>query len=234
MVPGRHAVLALLLGLAACSYQGGIDNPVQMRFHWYSYLNGDDLRAGCRPGSPFRARLVYNGHYHEQVRSYEVAAEPGGSGLLTARVLGPTGIDVRKLSLSDIQGPWRWTTAQTQLSEAEGEALVAALRDSGAFEPAPAGLRLYSNAFYWIVSGCDDGQVFFNAWQYPSPRWDRLAFPELLYRWDQTGVAVNPARKRDPSENFAAASGQVADDASNRLFQLRVGRDGLVGQLTVF
>ena len=194
-------------------------------------MNGDDIRARCQPGSPFEARLVYNGNYQEQLRSYEATANPDGTGTLVTRVLaGGPAIDLAQLSLSDPLKQWRWTKSEEEVAPAEGEAFVGSLRESGAFGPAPEGLRLYSNAFYWVVSGCQDGQFFFNAWQYPSERYAAITFPRFLQQHDATDIPFNPPRKRNVAENFASSSSKVADNASKRIFQLTVGENGLVGQ----
>ncbi len=54
------ALAAPLLVLSACTYRGESDNPVVRRFTWFSYLNGDDIRAACRADTRERYRFVYN------------------------------------------------------------------------------------------------------------------------------------------------------------------------------
>ena len=68
VISARVAVTALMLGLAACTYRPGADNPVARNLTWFSYAGAGDIRADCRPGAADRMRLIYNGDYDEQVR----------------------------------------------------------------------------------------------------------------------------------------------------------------------
>ena len=63
------------VGLSACTYQGHIDEPVTVKATWYSYLAGDDIRQTCVPNGLPRYRLVYNGRYEEQLRSYDLVKD---------------------------------------------------------------------------------------------------------------------------------------------------------------
>jgi hypothetical protein len=166
----QAAVRVLLLGLCAstlfaCTYRGGVDEPVTRRFTWFSYLNGDDIRASCAATGEPSYRLVYNGSYEEQLRSYEVVGDGAGGAFFKARVMTGSGIDVTKLSPRDPLGPGRWRISEVRLNKSELAALEAALVASGVFEPAPAGLRLVSHQFYWISSACQDRTFHFNAWR---------------------------------------------------------------------
>ena len=228
------ATLGLILGLvvlAGCAYRGGIDQPVTLKATWFSYLNGDDIRAACVPGAEPWYRLVYNGAYDEQLRAYEVVGDGAGGGHLVARVQEGRGLDLTKLSLGDPQAMARWTTARDRLDAAGLGAVEAALEASGAFEAAPAGLWLASEQFYWIAALCRDGRFHFNAWLYPSEGYARLRFPGALLRHDGTGIAVNPPRKvvgivrnrREPKWNGNPTN-----------FDLTIGENGLAGQVTLF
>jgi hypothetical protein len=222
----RGLGLAALAGAGACTYRGAIDEPVTLKVTWFSYLNGDDIRSSCVAGLPPRYRIVYNGDYDQQLRSYEVTGDGAGGAYLTTRVLTGGGIDLTKLSISDIQAPGRWTKAQTHLSPAEFGALDAALARSGAFAAAPDGLRLASEEFYWIFVGCRNGKVHFNAWRYPSDRYAALAFPAVLMRHDATGIALNPARDVGPAGRLIP--GYQRKKPTPR-FDLQIGANGLRG-----
>lgn len=225
-------VLALAAALAAaCTYQGAIDEPVTLKATWFSYLNGDDIRAACPQGGPARYRLVYNGNYDEQLRSYELVADGSGGAHLKVRVQTGGGIDVTRLSILDPQAPARWTTSEARLGEAEFIALEAALAASGAYEGAPQGLRLASEGFYWIFVACRAGQVHFNAWRHPSARFAALRFPEILLRHDATGIPVNPPRGGVP---VAPARRITPGDGASLHFDLEVGANGLKGHQTLF
>lgn len=229
---GGGAALAALFFLGSCTYRGDIDQPATLKVTWFSYLNGDDIRAACdQPGVTWY-RVVYNGSYDEQLRSYEVVSEGPGPANYVARVINGGGIDVTRLSLRDLQAPGRWTTHRDRLSEAELARLEAALARSGAFGPTPEGLRLASEEFYWIFAGCRGGEFHFNAWRYPSQRFAQLSFPEVLVAHDQTGLAVNPPRKIAPIEKGRRGPGPEGD-ATPR-FDLQVGRNGLAGTYPLF
>ncbi len=76
----RLSAAALLFAniFAGCTYHGTQqDNPVQRRFTWYSYLNGDDIREDCEADARPRYRFVYNGVYVQQVRSYDIRPVAG-------------------------------------------------------------------------------------------------------------------------------------------------------------
>lgn len=232
------AVLAAAL-LAACTprSQGGditdasIANPLALKLTWFRYLGGEDIRQACGPGAPERYRFIYNGNYNEQLRAYEVVPQADGGAALTARVLTGSGIATTiNLTFDDVLASWRWTTAQAALSRDELARLRADMSLSGLFGPAPVGERLYSNAFYWVASGCRGGVFSFNAWVYPSARYAALAFPEALLQFDRTGIALNPPRERDIDESFRATSARRAAPQNQApYFVMEIGANGLRG-----
>lgn len=213
-----------LLGLAACAYRGGIDNPAIRKVAWFSYLDGDDIRTYCVENAPDSYRLVYNGRYEEQLRSYEVTADGTGGARLTSRAMDLRG-DITKISLEDVLAPWNWEKAEGQLSPADFQALQARLESGGFYAGAPAGLRLYSGDFYWIASGCRDGKFYFGAWLYPEPPYEKLSFPDFIYARDATGVPVNQPRPLPAADKYRRAS-RNSDDSGTR-FWLQVGENGL-------
>lgn len=178
---------AALSLLAACTYSGGIDRPGVQKVSWFSYLNGDDVRNACVPGSVPRWRLIYNGQYEEQIRSYELVGDGHGGATYTARVQTPASLT--RVTLDNPLEPWAWKTSEVLLSPPEVQGFETALQQSGAYEPTPRGLRLHSRNFYWILIACRDGAVHYNAWLHPSEGWDRLVFDDWLLRFDETQVA---------------------------------------------
>jgi hypothetical protein len=224
---------ALLAGLAACSYRGDIDNPMTIKATWISYLNGDDIRAACTEGAPLSYRLVYNSDYDVQLRSYEVIDDGAGGATLTARVQGPSGLVVNEATFSDPLGFARWTKRERHLDATQQDALDAALEASGAFAPAPQGLQLLSKETYWITSLCRDGAYYFNAWRFPSDRYDAITFDEMLFSFDETGVAV---RAPVAVSSTAAAMANVprrreSRDERGNFFLVKVGVNGFAGRL---
>ena len=225
----RLGVLSVLLGavLAACAYQGRIEEPATIKLTWYGYLGGDDIRRTCQPGAAPRYRFVYNGHYDEQLRSYEVAGADGGGADFKARVMGPSRPHVVLSHPFDILDPWRWIVSERRLEAAAFADLVAALERSGVGEPPPV-MSLLSTEFYWVVSGCRDGRFLFNVWRYGTPRFEALRFPEALLGHDETEVALNPPRRVDPADRVGVARpiGAHSNDRA-RPFVLAVGPGGV-------
>ena len=233
--PVLTVAAVLSLGLAACTYRGDIDNPATIKATWFSYLNGDDIRETCVEGAKPRYRLVYNADYNEQIRSYEVTGDGAGSAALTVRVQGRSGLNASRLTLPDPLGWARWTTSQTALDKAALDQLDAALAESGAFESAPTGLRLFSKETYWVSSLCKDGVFHFNAWRFPSARFDAITFDALLFESDATEIAVRPPRAVSPGERSDARKprNRQSGDETGSFFNLQVGENGLAGNLAL-
>jgi hypothetical protein len=231
-------LLLIVAWMSACTYSGR-DDAISQRFTWFSYMNGDDIRAQCGSGSPARYRFVYNAVYIKQTRAYDIAPDPGSGFVLTARVLGPS--DLSNVVIQDPLGtlahdpldllaPFAGIKRSIGLSSRDIDALDAALAESGFFQPAPSGLYLRSEDFFWVGVACIGGRLTFNAWKYPSSRFDNLTFPRLLFAWDPTGVAVNPPRQLSLFDIYGQAT---VDDRYPR-FTLTVDDDGIVGTGTLF
>ena len=222
--------------LAGCASAGPTDDPLQRSLGWFSYLNGDDLRADCRPGAPERYRLIFNGVFIDQVRSYDLAVDPAGGGVL--RAWARTEADISAMELRDILKPWRGRVATAELDPAAVESIRSALSESGAFDPAPRGLRLPSDSFYGTVTACPDGAFRFNAFLYPSERFARLVFPAVLLRHDRTGVPYNVPRSPETPPygklSFPPYGESYEDGAAFNRFVLQVGDNGLTGLLRLF
>jgi len=234
---GRRLLAAVTCGalaaLAACSYRGDIDNPATLKATWYSYLNGDDIRAACTEGAPLQYRLIYNADYDEQLRSYEVTGGATGGARLIVRILGQSGLVVNDLTFSDPLGFARWTKSEIPLDAAQLATLDGALQASGAFAPAPEGLQLFSKETYWISNLCRDGVFYFNAWRYPSDRYEAITFDERLFALDDTGIAVR-APVAVPKTAAAKASvprRQQSVDERGNYFNVKVGENGLTDRL---
>jgi len=206
---------------AACSSYsvGDTGNPVTRRATWYSFLNGDDIRQRCARGGGDEVRLVFNADWREHLRLYEYTASGDGGGMLHGRVI-PRG-RLNLFSLSDPLGPWSGVAFDLEFRRADAAALWQALAEDRAFAPAPRRLTLRSNRFYWIVSGCRDGRVFFNAWQHPSDRYAGLRFPDLLRRYDISGIEW-PAPTPFPGDDLEGPR-----ERDQFVFRLEVTPEGL-------
>jgi hypothetical protein len=187
--------LTLTLAAPACTYRAGYeDNPVTRSFAWFSYLNADDLRKTCQPGGSDRYRLVYNGVWQEQVRTYDITAGPGRRDFdFKAQVRGETDF-ARPIPLDDVLAPWRPQTVRKRIGRTELARLRGALRQSGFYTPVPQGTRVRSWGFFWAAASCEGGRFRFNAWSFPSKRFGSVRLARVLGALDGTGVPFNRPR----------------------------------------
>ena len=188
---------ALMLGLApavlGCAAMGPTDNPLLRSLSRDRYVGGDDIARACMPGQPPRYRLVYNAIEDRQQRSYDITALAEGGAMLEAQVIGPPVLNdpQRGITVADPIRPWRGENALYRLNPAELQRVTSALQAAGFERPAPEGLHLRGDSFFWTASACRDGQFHFHAWGYPSPEFDRMAEPllDVMLAFDKTGVA---------------------------------------------
>ena len=221
----------LLLVIAACTYQGPAGNVISQQATWFSYLNGDDIRAQCADGASDRYRLVYNADRVRQARAYDVWDVREGAVVEQMVDRGIVFESGRPVDASLVGVP---VQARSFLGPEDFDYLEALLQASGAFEAPPVGLRLNSRSHYWIVSGCRDGRFFLTGYRYPSDRYDRLRFISFLEARDRTGVAFprlpTPTQARQV-ERCYRGRGTTLDNP--RCYWVEVGEDGLVGIATL-
>ena len=229
----RIACVVLAALVAACTYAGG-DDPLRRTLSWFSYLNGDDLRRACRAGAPDAYRFVYNGIYQEQIRTYDVAQRADRTGArLRVRVIGPADLGSIRLSVpGGLLDPWNGRNEVVNLRPQDLGLLRTAAATSGAFGPSPQWMRLGSEDFYWLSAACVDGAFHFNAFKWPSERFDALAFPAVLRAWDFTGIAINPPRAFDLHRLCPGESDSEIRDRAR--FELTVRDGGLGGVRPLF
>ncbi|AVM75202.1 hypothetical protein [Magnetospirillum gryphiswaldense] len=213
-------VLLSGLVLAGCTYSGGdMGDPLTRKFHWFSYVAGDDIRATCQAGTPDHFRLVYNGIYDQQLRLYELDSVRR---VLTVKVTAPG--NAADLSADDLLGPWRATEGKVQLDEAAYANLVGDFAAAGLFGPPAVGRELPSRGYHWATASCKDGQFRFTGWAYPETDLNTLAFAAPLFAADPTKIAV--ARPGpipvDPQYEAKLRNGEVST------FSLKVGAHGMV------
>jgi hypothetical protein len=215
------ALLGACALMAGCAYTGGdVTDPLSRKVYWFSFVAGDDIRAACRPGAPDRFRLVYNGVYGEQMRTYELDS---AQKRLLVRVAKAPSASIN-LSLDDPMAHWRSAEATTQLDDQHYGQLVSALAADGAFGPPAVGTNLPSHGFYWAAATCKDGRFTFTGWAYPSDAFKALTFPGLLKGLDFTDQPFAEAHDLgfDPIWEQHRKRNEVVD------FTLTVGRDGMV------
>lgn len=213
--PGAVAQNPFTQGPAA-----GVDSPIMRSFYWFRFVAGKDIRDACGQGGADHYRLVYNAIYREQVRAYDLVAQPGGGAALTTRVFGQAGI-VNNIIINDvvdILGPWRGVKTERLLTAAEFAPLLAAMEQSGALRFPERRFDVPSNDFYWAVAACRGGHFTATAFHHPTDRFRAVAFDKPLFALDTTGVAVNPPRKLEPS---------VFRGDQNQVWRLRVTPQGI-------
>lgn len=232
-------VLALL---ASCAYHEGqqfdINNPVVRKVGWFSYLDGNDVRETCASGGSERYRLVYNGQYDQQLRSYEVYVGKDGGGIMNVRARNNDGANLSNWTTNDPFSPWNWQERQVKLTPAEVQQFRTLLAASGYGQPAPAGLQLSSQDFYWVAAGCDNDVFHFYAWnnrpQSMAPAgFTPIKFQDFLLKHDQTGIAFRPAHVTTPLERRPTGRWD-GERAGQTIFTLTVGKDGINGLLNAF
>lgn len=222
-------------GLAGCS--GDISNPISRKLNWFHYAAGDSLRENCRPGALDQYRLVYNANWDEQVRAYDLresALKDGTAVLFTQVFGGGYGFNVSNFTLNDVFSPSGGPSGQVRLTPDQYTAVVGAINASGFGQPAPKGLRLESYDFYWIVSACVNGQFHFNAWRFPSERFEATGpFASQLFALDGTGVPVNTPRPLNRPEQFSQTEvpRYTTYGGTPYAFEFVVGDNGLAGLL---
>lgn len=209
-------VSALVAGvvLAACSYSGPPGDPVSRRLSYFSFLAADDIREACEQGGPERYRFVYNAEYSRQVRLYDVVVDPSsGAGRQTTRVLGGRRIGPFQFGFEN------WLLEQASYRAALGAADLDALRDALAAarfaEPPPARVELWSDDYYWLVSGCVGGRFHQNGYARPSARYEVLRFAEALLAHDGSGIALAvppPGEARASARRFRPRTAQQASE----------------------
>ncbi len=207
----------LVIFAASCTYTGTSNDPVTRKFSWFSYVNGDDIRKVCADLGADRYRFVYNGIYQRQTRTYDVFFH---SKKVTMQVSGPS--NLKKMSASDLFSPWRGVREELLINDKELNTLTKTLKASAALQPAPKGLRLYSDKFYWTVAACVEGEFHFNAYLWGTDQWNQMQFDDLLLALDVTGVELEKPKVLTDMDVWGSV--QEADP-----FLIEVGENGLIG-----
>jgi len=229
---------ALAFLLSACAYHGGsqsIENPLVQKTAWFSYLDGHDIRTACQAGSPDRYRLVYNGQYEYQLRSYEILADATGGAQMRARA--QEAMDLSRFTIDDVFSPWRWKTADATLGAPDFVKFRTLLHESGFGSGAPQGLRLNSRDFYWVATGCENGAFHFYAWSDAHKTggvsdFARIRFQEFILARDQTGIAYRQPHPVLPADRVARHS--HSNDNVEPIFTLTVRGEGIGGLTNAF
>lgn len=227
-MPGLALGLALAMVIAGCSYDGPAGNFFSQRLSFFSYLNGDDIREACEAGEPDRHRFVYVANFRRQTRMYDVEPTPRGAVL---RQQVDRGLLLNTLRLDQLLSVGAPARAAVPLSQEEMAELEEAMFVSGVFNPPPVGLRLDSEGFFWVVTGCHRGDYFLTGYRYPSNRWDDIRFDEFLFARDRLDARIRRPPGRLPNLPLGGCRQRTQRDGP--CFTVEVGEDGLVGIWTI-
>ncbi|GLQ07692.1 hypothetical protein [Sneathiella chinensis] len=219
-------VCCLAVGAAACAADGGTGNPIVRPFQYFSYANGDDIRALCEPGGTSRYRIIYNALYEEQVRTYDIVQAFGaGEGIQETRVFrrGLGGqVDIYSDGV-DFRSNFH---SRVPLDLDDLVAIDRALIEAGFEAPTRNGLKLHSDEFYWIAMVCRDGVFKYQAWTKRTTDLADLPFVEVLSPHDETGVKVAPPVE-PVFQHRGARPTNSRDMSSSSYFSMEVGDNGL-------
>lgn len=169
--------VACALILSGCASLGPDEEAGARKLTWFSYVNGEDLRAQCSSDEPDRYRLIYNSKANAQLRTYEVrAAEVGdeqdGGALVEARVIPADALLQR--DPEDTLATGQAASMRLYLSPDQFERLTSRLAESGAFDGSSMELHTRPAGVFWLASGCHEGAYFLTAFSNPSDKFENI------------------------------------------------------------
>jgi hypothetical protein len=169
--------VACALILSGCASLGPAEEAGVRKLTWFSYVNGEDLRAQCSSEEPDRYRLIYNSKANAQLRTYEVRAvdngdEHDGGAVVEARVI-PAEALLRR-DPEDTLTTGQAASMRLYLSPDQFERLTSRLAESGVFEGSSMELHTRSAGVFWLASGCHEGAYFLTAFSNPSDRFENI------------------------------------------------------------
>jgi hypothetical protein len=169
--------VACALILSGCASLGPAGEADARKLTWFSYVNGEDLRAQCSSAEPDRYRLIYNSKANAQLRTYEVRAvengdEHEGGAVVEARVIPAEALWRR--DPEDTLTTGQAASMRLYLSPDQFERLTSKLAESGAFEGSSMELHTRSAGVFWLASGCHEGAYFLTAFSNPSDRFENI------------------------------------------------------------
>ena len=213
-MPGRVAKILVAFGLlAGCAAENAGNRHGFGTYSYFSYLNGEDIRADCAEGQANQARFIYHAMQSDQIRTYDLMSRSGKrQPVLKIRSLGPA--QLADLTLDKPFIGWRGTVVRYGLGRSAYLELIDSLKTSGVMEAPAVGESFSSDDYYWVVVACLDGKIVFNVFRYGSEPFNALTFPNLLLRRDPIGIPLGkPGDGRGPSGRYQS-------------FELEVGETG--------
>ncbi|WP_158046431.1 hypothetical protein [Skermanella pratensis] len=174
---GPAAAALVLFGhvLTGCASFGPDGDDGARKLTWFSYVNGEDLRAQCSVEAPDRYRLIYNAQASAQLRTYEVHGE--GDDMRSGQRGGAV-VEAREIPAADLSrrqpeealGNGESAASRIRLSPEQFDWLTRSLADSGVFDTPLRGFRTRPGGVLWLASGCHDGAYFLTAFSNPAER----------------------------------------------------------------
>lgn len=226
---------AVTLSVAGCESAGPIDHAAVRNVTWFRYAGGEDIRSRCADGGSDHYRFIYNARFDAHVRWYDLV-QPVAAGAAAGDATLVAGVSNRgrrilqvdlAIPLADIGVPFRDRTATRTVPAAVVDQLATALDRSRAFDPGPAGLRLPSNSFYWLVMACRSGVFSFRAYQFDHDGFADVRFDRDLFALDPVDGAPPVPAGMTMADRLAGRLGPRRDHAAQP-FSLQVGDNGLV------
>jgi hypothetical protein len=186
--------------LSGCASLGPAGEKDARKLTWFSYVNGEDLRAKCSSDEPDRYRLIYNSKENAQLRTYEVrGSEPraggeagadGGSGvgsgvggaLVEARIIPADAL--WRHDPEDTLAAGQSASMRLYLSPDQFQKLTSRLAESGVFDGSSMELHSRPGGVFWLASGCHEGSYFLTAFSNPSDRFENIGMDTYSGRAD--------------------------------------------------
>ena len=184
----RAICLAILFVTSGCFVaQPDIQNPVERKMGWFTYLAGDDMAEKCQSTSPTKIRLIQNLGYYDYVGVYNLTFLSKGDGLLVSDRFAR--LNLLNLSVSDSLKSARGVQKTATISADMVQLMQQEIDSVGLFETDFETMRAWSSQHYRVLMICDRGKMSFYADKFP---------------WNMTEVGQSAAqlfdqiRKLDP------------------------------------
>jgi hypothetical protein len=168
--------------LSGCASLGPAGEEDARKLTWFSYVNGEDLRAKCSSDEPDRYRLIYNSKANAQLRTYEVqgaearagsgAGPDAGGAVVEARIIPADALWRR--DPEDTLAAGQSASMRLYLSPDQFGKLTSRLAESGVFDGSSMELHSRPGGVFWLASGCHEGSYFLTAFSNPSDRFENI------------------------------------------------------------
>lgn len=226
----RVIVCALPLVTTGCFVsKPNIQNPIERKMGWFTYLAGDDLAATCQPASPTRIRIIHNAGYYDHVGVYNLTFLSKGDAVLVSDRFGR--VNFANLSVSDPLKPARGIRKTLNLSAENAEAIKQVVTASRLFKTDFATMRAWSAQHYRVFMLCDQGKMSFYADKFPWNDGDAgqaaTSLFDLMQALDPIDIDFPQAEKVIVNGSGMPSEKSVYDDTDDH-FVVSFDRDGYV------